>query len=114
MQSTSCNYVISFPTKLACGGHGPGKSGGGGGGGLSGGSVFVIIFFVVVPVYIAAGCFWNYRKSQGAGNWRDWCPNQAFWFAIPGLVKDGCVYTYAKIKALITGGGPEEEGYTAH
>jgi Autophagy-related protein 27 len=105
--ANDCDYVINFPTSIACGGGGgsPSKSKG-----LSGGWVFIIILLCVTPVYIAGGCYWNHRKNPEA-TWREKCPHAGFWAAIPGLTKDGCVFTYQKLRACMSGDN-SEGGYS--
>lgn len=55
---------------------------------------------VVIVLYIVGGVLFQkyYRHESG---W-DLIPNREFWMALPGLVKDGCVYTYQGISALIS------------
>lgn len=83
--------LIDFRVSTSGGGGG----GSGSGGGLSGGSVFLIIILVVTVVYIAGGCFYN-RKKKGTTGMVESCPNNQFWFILPGLVKDGCSFTNRK------------------
>jgi hypothetical protein len=68
---------------------------------ISGGWVFCIIIFVCTPVYFLIGCAINYRK--GVPTWKERTPNLAFWSAIPGLCKDGCKYTWTKLRGLCGG-----------
>jgi len=74
-------------------------SSGGGSSGLSGGGVFLIILVVAAFVYVVIGCIYNSQVKK-ADNWRDRCPQNTFWFSLPGLVCDGCRYT----KNKLTGG----------
>jgi len=85
------------------GGGGGNEKNSGGGGGLSGGWVFVIILLVSFFVYCAAGiAFMRIRKgATGAAM----IPNVEFWKELPGLMKDGCIFTYRKIRAVTAGGG---------
>jgi len=91
------------------------KSGGGGGGGggssssssgLSGGSVFIIIVIVVAAVYVIASCAFN-RFKKGTTGMRESCPQNEFWCDLPGLMKDGFLFT----KAKLTGKGGGGDGY---
>jgi len=94
-------FTITFPSKYGC----PSSGGGSGGkkGGLSGGWVFIIILLVTSFVYVVGGCVYK-RRVQGTTG-RESCPNVAFWMAIPGLVKDGCRFTWSKIR------GTNAQGY---
>jgi len=66
-------------------------------------SIILILLFVAIFVYIVGGIsFKKYR--MGATGW-DMIPNLGFWTALPGLVKDGIVYTYRSIRERISGGG---------
>jgi hypothetical protein len=61
-------------------------------------------------VYFAAGFAFNkwYRKEEGIENQ---IPQYAFWVSLPGLVKDGCVYSYRKTMNLVgRGNNPEYLG----
>eukprot|EP00004_Rigifila_ramosa_P007937 TRINITY_DN19122_c0_g1_i1.p2 TRINITY_DN19122_c0_g1~~TRINITY_DN19122_c0_g1_i1.p2 ORF type:complete len:229 (+),score=46.03 TRINITY_DN19122_c0_g1_i1:3-689(+) len=90
--ATPCEYIIHFPTSLAC------DLGGDESGGLSGGSIFLIIFFVGTFLYCAGGVVYNQRQGVTG---IEMVPNIQFWRELPGLVKDGCVFT----KTKLTGGG---------
>jgi len=85
------------------------KKGGGGGkdkgndsSGLSGGSVFLIIFFVSLFVYFAAGAGYNYYQGKEGA---EIIPQVEFWKDLPFLVKDGAVFSFERIRGLVTGGG---------
>jgi len=67
----------------------------------------LIILIVIIPVYIVGGCIFM-RKQRGTTTMAESCPNNEFWFAFPGLVKDGCAFTVAKIKGCTSRkGGPD-------
>jgi len=90
-----------------------GTGGGGGGGGssssssgMSGGSVFIIIVVVVAAVYVIAGCAFN-RVKKGTTGMRESCPQHEFWCDLPGLMKDGFLFT----KSKLTGKGGGGDGY---
>ncbi len=86
------------------------KGGGGGSsGGLSGGWIFIIILLSVSFVYVVAGCLINWRL-RGRNLGKEACPNAAFWAALPGLAKDGVVFTVTKIKACCGGRGSSSGG----
>lgn len=74
-------------------------SGGGGGGGDSsacgGGCAFVIIFFVGGFVYVAATVGFNYFKLGKRG--KELAPHPEFWLMIPGLIKDGAIFSFRLI-----------------
>lgn len=106
----SCIQNYTYPTPLACGG-GSGPSGGGSGHkkkGLSGGWVFIIILCVVLPLYVVGGCVYKSQKQGATG--MEKCPNIDFWRNLPGLCKDGCVFTFRKLRGLCSGGGSKGEG----
>jgi hypothetical protein len=66
--------------------------------------------FSVTIVYFAAGFAFNkwYRKEEGIQNQ---IPQYDFWVSLPGLVKDGCVYSYRKTMNLVgRGSNPEYLG----
>jgi len=88
-----------------------GQGGGGGGGsssssGMSGGSVFIIIVVVVSAFYVIVGCAYN-RVKKGTTGMRESCPQNEFWCDLPGLMKDGFLFT----KAKVTGKGGGGDGY---
>lgn len=85
----TCNYTVEMKSKIAC-------LGGDGDDGLSGGAIFLIILFVCIFLYVAIGCIVCMKKYEKRG--LDACPHKDFWFAIPGLTKDGCIFTVGKIK----------------
>jgi hypothetical protein len=67
-------------------------------GGTSGGTVFLIILMVVVPLYIIGGCIYM-RHQRGTVTMKESCPHYECWSVIPGLMKDGCIFTAKKLKA---------------
>jgi len=76
-------------------------------GGTSGGTIFLIILIVVIPVYIVAGCLFM-RYQRGTVTMKESCPHFEFWSTIPGLIKDGCIFTAKKLKEFyhnMAGGG---------
>ncbi len=90
-----CVYTMKFPTPILCPGHGGKK------GGMSGGTIFLIIVIVVTFVYIVGGCIWNWKRNEKRG--MEACPHRTFWCAIPGYTKDGCMFTWGKIRGLCSG-----------
>jgi len=98
-------YNFQWATQYAC----PTNFGsGGGGGGLSGGSILLIILLCVTVVYIVGGLLLNkfYRQKEGM----EMFPNVEFWLQIPGLVKDGVVFSYHGIRGLIQNRGGGGDG----
>ena len=85
------------------------------GGGLSIGSIILIVFFPLVFVYFVAGILWNYRKDKESSK-LDLIPNISFWRALPGLVKDGCIFVAGACKScagrMRGGKGGSREGNT--
>jgi hypothetical protein len=76
-------------------------------GGTSGGTVFLIILIVIIPVYIIGGCLFM-RYQRGTVTMKESCPHFEFWSTIPGLIKDGCIFTGKKLKEgyqRLSGGG---------
>lgn len=88
----TCIYDLKFPTPIACGGGGAGEKG------ISGGTVFLIIVLVSVFLYVVIGCIYNVKKNLMPVS--EACPHKTFWLSIPGLVKDGCVFTWGKLRSL--------------
>lgn len=89
-ETEDCVYVVEFANTATCGG--------GDDDGLSGGAIFLIILMVSVILYVGVGVGICYKKYEKRGI--EACPHKDFWFSIPGLVKDGVVFTIGKIKGL--------------
>lgn len=102
LDDSTCVYKFALTHASACAGGNNNDNGGGSS--LSGGSVFLIIFFVSLFVYVVAGCFYK-RYKKGTTGMVESCPNNEFWMAVPGLVKEGFLYTFHKVKSLCGGGG---------
>jgi len=81
------------------GGNDDGGGGGGGSSGLSGGWVFIIILIVVTFVYCVGGAAFMRIKRGATGI--DLIPHQQYWRECPGLMRDGCRYTWMKISYCI-------------
>ena len=90
------HYVITFSGPAACAMAG----GGTGSKGLSWGSLFLILFPVSVVVYLSAGCYYNYKYHEKRGI--EMVPQLEYWKQVPGLVYDGCVFSYQQTRAFIT------------
>lgn len=63
----------------------------------------MILVLVCTVTYFAAGFAYlkYYKHNEGRENL---IPNYSFWVDFPGLVKDGALYSYGKVKALVSGG----------
>jgi len=89
---TGCSTVIDFDTMYGCAGKGAA-------GGLSGGSILLIILFPLIVVYIIGGFVFNV-KYKGLPFNKDAFPHIEFWSSIPGLVKDGVLFTVSKVRDI--------------
>ncbi|XP_065845833.1 uncharacterized protein [Oscarella lobularis] len=63
-----------------------------GGGGISPGSIMLIVFFNLLFVYLFVGIL--YMKFGTGAQGKEVMPNGNFWFALPGLIKSGIVFTF--------------------
>ncbi len=52
-------------------------------------------------IYFVGGCLINKYHYQKEGI-EEIMPHYSFWAALPGLVKDGNVYTYNKLQDIIS------------
>lgn len=100
-ETTQKEYDITVTTQCACpngcGGAPPPPPGPGGSSGkLSAGSVLLIIFFVLLFVYFAAGMLFKKYKMQAEG--AEIVPNKDFWTSLPGLIKEGFLFSISKCK----------------
>jgi len=67
----------------------------GGPSGLSWGWLTIILFFTVfLPVYLGGGYYYNYKYKEKRG--KDAIPQIEYWQQVPGLVWDGCKFSYAQ------------------
>jgi len=66
--------------------------------GLSSGTIFLIVILVLIPVYIIAGCIWNYKRN-GTALGCESCPNRAFWKNFWINSKTGCAVTWAWLRS---------------
>jgi hypothetical protein len=93
--STECVYTTSW-AGLSSIGKGDAASGAV--------SIFSIVVFVIVfgafPMYIGVGIAVKV-KGQGEALDIEAVPQIEFWRSLPGLVKDGFVFTYTYVSALI-------------
>lgn len=100
---TACIFVAEFYTKHACGGGGSGSG--------VGGWVFNGIVLIGLFLYFAIGFGYNFKAKDLRG--KEAIPNHEFWSGLPGLVIDGCKYTWHLIKKLFSLCGVcKEEGET--
>jgi len=132
-------WTVVVTSPEACATSKPSGSGGKGGG-LSGGSIFCIILLVAFTLYVVGGCVFKRTKQGTQGTesmpnidfWRDLvsrshsphgsanlspvplidsallcapviCPQ-------PGLVRDGCAFTVAKLRGLCGGHAASKSG----
>jgi len=106
------HYIIEFKGPAACAGAA------GGSGGTSWGTLFCILFPVACATYVGAGYAYNYKYREMRGV--DAVPQLEYWKQVPGLVKDGCKYSYEQTNILIDylkekqrGGAPADAGLKA-
>jgi len=71
---------------------------------ISGGTIFCIALLVASFVYVVAGCAYK-RVKLGTTGMKESCPNDGFWWSLPGLVKDGGSFFVRKCRGLCGGGG---------
>jgi len=76
---------------------------------LSGGGIFLIIFFVGLFVYCIAGAAYNYKQHHATGT--ALIPHRDLWFGLPGLVKDGCIFSAQSVMKMVHGINGHGEGY---
>jgi len=101
--SVAPGYVFQYTTPLACPGYQPPEITVTTSVSVSGGWIFIIILCVVFPIYFIAGFIYGWKvKGQTGG---EACPNIGFWRNLPGLMKDGTVFTVNKIKSCCGGKG---------
>lgn len=93
----SLSYVISFAGPGACSAGPSGPSSGGGG--LSWGSLFLILAPIFIGLYIGAGYYYNYKYKELRGVQA--IPQIEYWKELPGLVKDGCIFSYQQTRIFI-------------
>lgn len=92
---------------------GAGGSGGGnvlpGGKGLSLGSKVLVVLFIAVAAYLIIGIYLNRRNNEGDSSISENIPHQDFWKSLPGLVKDGIIFSTTKLTSCIS--GKSKSGY---
>jgi len=62
------------------------------------------VVFLLLSAYFVAGILYNKYKTEKTGT--DVIPNKEFWSSLPGLIRDGCLFT--KEKAFSKKGEYEE------
>jgi len=93
-QKGDTSYVINIPGPAGC----PGGGGAAAAGGLSWGSLFLILLSVAIVVYVGGGLAYNIKvKEMEPGV--DAIMHLEYWKQLPGLVKDGCDFSYKHTKA---------------
>lgn len=85
-------YLISFAGPSVC-------SGGGSAGGTSWGTLTLILLPVAVGLYLSGGYYYNYKYKELRG--MDAIPQLEYWKEVPGLVKDGCLFSYKQTLLFI-------------
>lgn len=65
--------------------------------GLSVGSVMLIILSVTLVVYVVGGVLIN-RFVRQVREFPEILPNYAFWASLPGLMRDGALFVWSKIR----------------
>eukprot|EP00300_Choanocystis_sp_HF-7_P028416 c34015_g1_i1.p1 GENE.c34015_g1_i1~~c34015_g1_i1.p1 ORF type:complete len:304 (-),score=36.48 c34015_g1_i1:46-843(-) len=104
--TSTCTWSFTGSSKDVCALFpSPPPPGGGGGGhskkkGLSVGSILLILLLVCSVVYLVAGMAFQFQFRQARG--LDLIPNRAFWTMLPGLIKDGFLFVYRKIRGQNT------------
>jgi hypothetical protein len=95
----SCTYIFDFDTRYAC----PKSvkesmsSGGDTGSGISWGTIVLIGMGLVLVLYCGLGVYLNSKKDENTG-YSEAIPNLEFWRELPGLVAEGCSFTYTKLR----------------
>jgi len=79
-----CMYHVYLQSKYAC------RKGG-----IDVGWILIIIVIVCVILYLGVGVVYKWRRHDAKG--LDLIPNIEIWREIPGLIKDGFMFTYHKI-----------------
>lgn len=73
--------------------------------GLTLGSILLIICLVLVLVYVAGGITYNRVKRQATG--KEMLPHPEFWAGLPGLVKDGVLFSWGCVTGKSRNSGYE-------
>jgi len=107
-ESPALHYNFIWHSQYACPVDGPNPTPTGG---IGLGWILIIVGFTVFIIYWVAGILVLkfYKKNTGV----DLIPNREFWSTLPGLVKDGVVWTFRKTKDLIDRIRNRNSGYTS-
>ena len=58
---------------------------------MTGGDIFILILFLTIIVYFGGGMAYNFKQSGTPA-----IPHADFWRGCPGLVADGCHWTFTE------------------
>jgi hypothetical protein len=64
--------------------------------------MILFVFVVVVPYLVLGALYMKFRK--GATSASEMVPHGDFWFALPGLIKEGFRFTLTKGRCIGTNG----------
>jgi len=92
LDAANCKATFEFETVVACGGKPPAKKKAKS---LDVGMLLCLLFFIPFIIYFAAGAGLMYRQGRRG---TEMVPNNTFWFALPGLIKDGFKFTFSKLR----------------
>lgn len=70
---------------------------------LSHGSIFLIAFFVGAVLYVAGGVTYNVKVRARAPTVTDAFPQWEQWRQLPGLVRDGCSFSWEQAQKAYYG-----------
>jgi len=60
------------------------------------GSLFLILAPIFIAVYVGAGYYYNFKYKDLRGVQA--IPQIEYWKEVPGLVKDGCIFSYQQTR----------------
>ncbi|ESO96336.1 hypothetical protein LOTGIDRAFT_174858 [Lottia gigantea] len=92
----AAQYYFTLTTNCACAGTCASSSPSNEDEGISTGTILCILLLVGGFLYIALGMAFMRTRRQASG--AEMIPNRNFWTAIPGLIKDGFMFTIGKIR----------------
>jgi hypothetical protein len=99
-------YYSSILTDRVCADAKPrkcGRNGAAGSGGLGTGGILLILFFVLVPLYFIGGAlFQKFVKKETETS--ELLIHKEFWTSLPGLIKEGVMFTLNKVSCGKVGG----------
>ncbi|KAI8737894.1 cation-dependent mannose-6-phosphate receptor [Biomphalaria glabrata] len=91
-EDPTSSYLLELKSPYCC----PGYKGGNGDSGLSVGSIMCITFFSLLVTYILLGTVFQIAVKKASGKER--LPNYVFWLSLPGLIKDGVLFSISGCK----------------